>query len=353
MTKAAELAKMGEVITNSQIGGRRNVIINGGMTIAQRSTSSTSTGYASLDRFNVNSGNLDELAFTQAQVDDAPDDSGLKKSFKFTVTTAESALSAGEFIRVFQSVEGQDIQHFKWGTSSGEEVTASFYVKSSITGTFACSIYVFDANVIMNKPYTISSADTWERKTLTFPAYTAGGSKTPTNDSTAGIYLQWGLLAGDSYNTLVTDWTAYGSGENLLGGQTANVGAVNSTTWQITGVQLEVGSVATPFEHRSVGEELVLCSRYFYKSGILSLSIANASSTGYSFREERTQIHTFPTVMNSAPSITLVENAKALTAGSVTTYANTDIVMIKPTNYAGDLPSGNYWYGGYTADAEI
>tara|TARA_B100000886_G_C20401758_1_gene482913 strand:+ start:406 stop:1536 length:1131 start_codon:yes stop_codon:yes gene_type:complete len=250
-------------IGGHQIGGRRNIIINGGMQVAQRGTSSTSSAYASVDRFAVSSGNLDNLAFTQAQVADAPDDSGLEKSFKFTVTTAESALSAGEFLRIYHPLEGQDIQQFKWGTSSGEQVTVSFFVKSSITGTFACSIYIFDANVIMNKPYTISSANTWEQKTLTFPAYTAGGSKVPANDNTAGIYLQWGLLAGSSYNTLVTDWTAYGNGESLLGGQTANVGAVNSTTWQITGVQLEVGSQATPFEHRSFGEELALCQRYF------------------------------------------------------------------------------------------
>jgi hypothetical protein len=331
MTKAAELAKMGEVLTNSQIGGRRNIIINGAMQVAQRGTSSTSSGFASVDRFSVSSNNLDDLAFTQAQVDDAPDDSGLKKSFKFTVTTAESALSAGEFLRIYHGIEGQDIQHFKWGTSSGEKVTISFYVKSSITGTFACSIYIFDANVIMNKPYTISSANTWERKTLTFPAYTAGGSKTPANDNSAGIYINWGLLAGSSYNTLVTDWTAYGSGESLLGGQTANVGAVNSTTWQITGIQLEVGEQATPFEHRSFGEELALCQRYFWQVDGAGTEYATMGAGGMYNTSAYLGALQLPVAMRARPSFSLSDSLSSTNFSVVTGGQVRAISGITPT----------------------
>ena len=282
--------------------GRRNLIINGSMQVAQRGTSSTSLSYQTVDRFAVDQTQLDNLTLTQAQVADAPAGTGLKKSFKFTTTAAETAVASNEYLRVYHAVEGKDVQRFEWGTSTGKEVTVSFYVKSSITGTFACSIYINDADVIMNKTYTISSANTWERKTLTFPAYTAGGSAVPTDDTTAGIYLNFGLLAGSGYNTQINDWTAYGGGTNLLGGQTANVGAVNGTTWQLTGVQLEVGSVATDFEHLSFAEELLLCQRYYY-----SFKTDNQNGLLLCHQDRNTDTYigqvVMPTEMRAAPTV--------------------------------------------------
>tara|TARA_B100000035_G_scaffold104950_1_gene89041 strand:- start:108 stop:1172 length:1065 start_codon:yes stop_codon:yes gene_type:complete len=329
--------------------GRRNLIINGSMEVAQRGTSSTSTGYQTVDRFSVSTNALDELAFTQAQVDDVPAGTGLKKSFKFTVTTAESALASDEFVRIYHAVEGKNLQRFEWGTSTGKEVTVSFYVKSSITGTFACSIYIFDANVIMNKPYTISSANTWERKTLTFPAYTAGGS-TPADDTSPGIYLNFGLLAGSSYNTQINDWTAYGSGANLLGGQTANVGAVNSTTWQLTGVQLEVGSTATDFEQLTFAEELQLCQRYYQQ---ITHHANDVIRGGYGLTAEYWQVQ-LPVQMRAAPSSSLKSGTVAYSnCSSFLYYTNANNTTNNTVTAFVDPNDNTYFYLYPTSAADL
>ena len=326
--------------------GRRNLIINGSMQVAQRGTSSTSLSYQTVDRFAVDQTQLDNLTLTQAQVADAPAGTGLKKSFKFTTTAAETAVASNEYLRVYHAVEGKDVQRFEWGTSTGKEVTVSFYVKSSITGTFACSIYIFDANVIMNKPYTISSANTWERKTLTFPAYTAGGSAVPTDDTTAGIYLNFGLLAGSGYNTQINDWTAYGGGTNLLGGQTANVGTVNGTTWQLTGVQLEVGSVATDFEHLLFGEEIGLCQRYY--------QLSHANGQGYVNGNQHVGLRgTYRTEMRAAPTVTLTLNASNQNnmSGSPSVHINTKHGYY---GYITANSAGNYYfYYDSVSEAEL
>ena len=326
--------------------GRRNLVINGSMQVAQRGTSSTSTGYQTVDRFSVGQGNLDNLTFTQAQVDDAPAGTGLKKSLKFTVTAAETAVASDEYLRVYHAVEGKNLQQFEWGTSTGKQVTVSFYVKSSITGAFGCSIYIFDANVIMNKPYTISSANTWERKTLTFPAYTAGGS-TPADDTTPGIYMNFGLLAGSSYNTQINDWTAYGSGANLLGGQTANVGAVNGTTWQLTGVQLEVGTAATDFEHLSFAEELQLCQRYYQQ---ITHDADNVIRGGYGLTSEYWQVQ-LPVQMRAAPSSSLKSGTVAYSNCSGFTYYTSASTVTNNTVTAFLDPNDNTYFYEYPTSA--
>ena len=183
-----------------QLSGR-NIIINGGMTIAQRQVQSTNAadGYRTLDRFFHELKNAtDNLTYTTEQVTDAP--SGFSKSLKLTVTTAESALAADEFGRIYYVAEGQDLQRIGYGTSACKEVTLSFYVKSSITGNFSASIYLAaSGGVISSQAYTINSANTWERKTLTFPTYTTANVP---NTNAAGMYLNFGLFAGSNYNTL-------------------------------------------------------------------------------------------------------------------------------------------------------
>ena len=336
----------------SEAGGRRNLIINGSMQVAQRpggDTPTTSSGYY-VDMFTVNPANLDNLTFTQAQVADAPAGTGLKKSLKFTVTAAETAVASDEFIRIYHAVEGKNVQRFEWGTSSAKEVTLSFYVKSSITGTFACSIYIFDANVIMNKPYTINSANTWERKTVTFPAYTAGGSAVPTDDQTAGIYINFGLLAGSSYNTQINDWTAYGSGANLLGGQTANVGAVNGTTWQLTGVQLEVGSAATDFEQLTFAEELQLCQRYYTQ---ITHNANDVIRGGYGLTAEYWQVQ-LPVQMRAAPSSSLKSGTVAYSnCSSFLYYTNANNTTNNTVTAFVDPNDNTYFYLYPTSAADL
>ena len=255
MSKAAELAKMGEVLTNNQVGGRRNLMINGGMQVAQRGTSFTSiggtAGVYSIDRFRygftMNSGRL-----TITQSTDSPN--GFANSFKVDITTAESSLNAASGAAISQFFEGQDVQKFKKGTSDAEQYTLSFHVKSNVTGTYIVELFDQDNTRQVSKSYTIDSANTWEKKTLIFPADTTGAFD---NDNALSFIAQWFLASGTNRTsgTLNTSW-ASSTDANRAVGQT-NLFSSTDNEWYITGVQLEVGSVATPFEHRSFGEELV------------------------------------------------------------------------------------------------
>jgi len=275
MTKAAELAKMGEVLTNSQIGGRRNIIINGAMQVAQRGTSTTlahdgtTDGY-SPDRFRFTMGGTHEqLDGTVAQVADHPT-SANGKSLKWTTGTAESSYDADEYVYIVQKIEAQNLQHLRYATSNAETVTLSFYVKSSITGTFAVGFYKPDTSTrIFNKTYTIDSANTWEKKTLTFVGDTDSGAGI-VNDNGTGLYVSWHLSAGTNIKGggSVGAWKNYSGLTDWADGQATNaIMTTASATFQITECQLEVGSQATPFEHRSFGEELALCQRYYTREG--------------------------------------------------------------------------------------
>ena len=263
MTKAAELAKMGEVLTNSQIGGRRNIIINGAMQVAQRGTSFTGVGNGDngyyLDRFEFVESGSPNGEFTITQASDGPD--GFANSIKFDCTTAESSLGESERIRFRQQIEGQNLQHLKKGTSSAEKITLSFYVKSNLTGTACVQVYDSDNTRHISKSYTIDSANTWEKKTITFNGDTTG---TLDDDNSDSLWIQFMLQAGTNFSsgTLATSWESY-TAANSAAGQTINIASSTDNNFFITGVQLEVGEQATPFEHRSYGEELKLCNRYY------------------------------------------------------------------------------------------
>jgi len=247
--------------TTKKIGTNKNLIINGAMQVAQRGTSNTGlNGYGSVDRFFPEKHNIDNLAGTQQQVtvSDLP---GFTKAFKLDLTTQESALASDEYFAIIHRIEAQNLQHLAYGTSSATEITLSFYVKSSHnTGNFAVSIFQHDNSRLVSKTYTISSTNTWERKTLTFPAQTSGIIN---NDNGRGLDINWFLAAGGNFTSSdTTSWSAY-SDAGFAYGQTAN--CIGQTgTFEITGVQLEVGSVATDFEHRSFNQELSLCHRYYY-----------------------------------------------------------------------------------------
>ncbi len=298
MTKAAELAKMGEVLTNSQIGGRRNVIINGAMQVAQRGTPSTSTGYQTIDRIQFLTNNTDNFAFEVSQSSTAPD--GFSLSQKLDCTTAESSLDADELVRFLYKIEGQDIQHFNYGSSASEEVTVSFYVRSNVTGVYTVEFRLNAAGTsTITKQYTISSANTWERKILKLPTNTATSID---NDATNGLEISFCVAAGSNFTTgsLGTSWATTATSSRYAG-QAANIMSSTDNEWYITGIQMEVGSVATPFEHRSFGEELALCQRYYYRR------VTDTSSQYLcdAFTTSSTQIVglvQFPVEMRAAPT---------------------------------------------------
>tara|TARA_Y100001937_G_scaffold102331_1_gene140693 strand:+ start:208 stop:1323 length:1116 start_codon:yes stop_codon:yes gene_type:complete len=304
MTKAAELAKMGEVLTNSQIGGRRNLIINGAMQVAQRSTSSTgvtSNGYHACDRMNLEISSLGTHTVTQETLTSgAAYLAGFTKAFRVDCTTADASPAAGDYMVFQQKIEAQNLQQLAFGTSDAKSLTLSFYVKSNKTGTYEIMHFVSDGTRQVNSTYTINSANTWEKKILSIPADTGG---TINNDNGEGwrslFYLGRGSdRAGGS---TPTSWQAYAIA-NEAPSQTVNIADNTANDWAITGYQLEVGSQATPFEHRSFGEELALCQRYFFKSGKGESQYA-AFAQGWATASTAGTAHVaFPVEMRAEPS---------------------------------------------------
>jgi len=260
MTKAAELAKMGEVLTNSQIGGRRNLIINGSQIIAQRSTSETgvggSTGYHTVDRFIIEAGHT-AGRFTMEQVADVHD--GFSYATKLSCTTADTSIGADEYTTFTQRIEGQDLQHLKKGTSDAEKVTVSFYVKGNASATYTVELRDNDNGRFNSQEFPVTTD--WVKITRTFVGDTTGSFD---NDNALSLKLNFWLHAGSAYTggTHVSNTWGTTSNQRVGDNQTSFFDST-SRTFFITGIQLEVGSVATPFEHRSFGEELKLCNRYY------------------------------------------------------------------------------------------
>ena len=299
MTKAAELAKMGEVLTNSQIGGRRNIIINGAMQVAQRATSSTSTGYATVDRIMVRTNNLDQLAFTQSQSSTVPSGEGFSNSFKFEVTTQETALSGGEYANIQHRIEAQNLQSLAYGTSNAKKATLSFWVRSSLTGKYSVLFFAEDDTRSNTQSFTISSADTWEHKTITIDGDTTGVID---NDNGAGLNINFILAAGSDYaGTPHSGWGAYANTDDFAFSDQVNFIA-QTGTFYLTGLQFELGSQATPFEHRSFGEELQLCKRYFHKTG--GTAYCNIGTVTNYTSGAMLGPYKHPVEMRSAPSVT-------------------------------------------------
>ena len=243
---------------NRQQGGRRNLIINGAMQVAQRGTSFTGVTGSSyqLDRFKWETNTEDTATIEQST--DAPN--GFANSYKLTITTAETTIDSGEYASISQYMEGLNVQQLKYGASGAENITCSFWVKCSETGTATVALYQDDANQYISQSYTIDSANTWEYKTVTFVGNTGTAIN---NDNTIGLRLQFNVAGGSNYTGGSSN--VWGTSANFQSGQTINLIETVNSTFQITGVQLEVGTVATPFEHRSFGEELALCQRYFQK----------------------------------------------------------------------------------------
>ena len=300
MTKAAELAKMGEVLTNSQIG-RKNIIINGAMQVAQRSASVTglgaASGYFTLDRFNmeVNSTSAGRFTMSQSAVTDL---NGFSNALKVDCTTADTSIAAGEILMIEQFVEGLNCQQLKASSTSTNAFTLSFYAKSNANRVIASEIRMTEGtNIHASKVHTIGTS--WARYTMTIPA---ASSTEIDNDNTLAIQINFiihggatftgGTIAGTTLTTLTQANRAAGIG---------SIFASTDNTLEITGLQLEVGSQATPFEHRSFGEELALCERYYFQK-----IKGNDEPLGVGVYKSSSQIRVnveFPTEMRSDPTV--------------------------------------------------
>ena len=284
----------------------KNIIINGDMSIAQRGTTATGlgngdSGYPTVDRWKFLESGSPTWEFTQTQSTDVPTGQGFATSLKMDCTTADASLATSDMCRIQQSFEGQNLQYLKFGTSSAQSTTVSFWVKSNKTGDYNVSLFNNDQSRIIGNTYTINSADTWEKKTLTFAGDTAGAFD---NDNNNSLSLWWGLLGGtDRIGGDSSSWSSIDNNE-IFAGQTVNLADSTSNEWYITGIQLEAGTTASDFEFLPYDVNLQRCQRYFVKfTGIA----ADQTTLGSGFINATNQgsfAVALPNFMRAAPTLT-------------------------------------------------
>jgi hypothetical protein len=279
----------------------RNIIINGDMSIAQRSTSVasiTGSGYYTVDRWNMALTGLG--TWTQSQSTDVPTGQGFAKSLKLDCTTANASPSASDNILIIGKFEGQNLQYLKKGTASAQSLTLSFWVKSTKTGTFIAEIRDFDNTRAISKSYTVNVTNTWEKKTITYEGDTTGAFD---NDNGSSLQLQFWLGAGTNFTsgTLATTWGSRTLANVAVG--VANIADSTSNEWYITGVQLEAGTTASDFEFLPVDVNLGRCQRYYYGHAIGSDTFKLIGSLSYYSSSYTVAVVHFPTSMRTKPSL--------------------------------------------------
>jgi hypothetical protein len=293
-----------------------NLIINGAMQVAQRGTSAVAAGagtYPSIDRFKAWDSNTG--AFTVEQSTVAP--AGFTTSLKAQVTTAATSLSSSHYAQLSQQIEAQNLQSLVYGTNDAKTTTLSFYVRSNKTGAYGITIYKQDSTAyLFSKSFTIDSADTWERKSITITpdSNIKASAGAIANDNGIGFYVFWNLAQGSNYTTATDNtWSSNTSHYS----DTSQVNWMDSTSnnFYLTGVQLEIGSSATPFQHEDIGTTLRKCKRYYVKDA--SVIVRNQEGSGQFF-----QWLEFPVEMRAAPTVTVsnptYSNANTLYAFNAT-----------------------------------
>ena len=257
----------------------KNIIINGDMSIAQRGTSTSSVtgdGYYTVDRFNLDLNTLG--TWTQSQSTDVPTGQGFATSLKMDCTTANASPSANDKLVIEQSIEGQNLQYLKKGTSSAESLTLSFWVKTNKTGTYTLELLDNDNSRSFSQTYTVSSADTWEKKTLTYAGDTSGAFG---NDNGSSLQCNFYLGAGSSF-TSGTFQDSWGSKvkANRVSSSQVNLADSTSNEWYVTGVQLEAGTAASDFEFLPVDVNTTRCYRYYQKSYSYNVVVGTNTTNG-------------------------------------------------------------------------
>ena len=326
----------------SEASGRRNLIINGAMQIFQRATAATAAGtsYSTVDRFKPDTST--DGAFTTEKSTDNPFGTG--SSLKAQVTTADTSLAATQYARILQNIEAQNLQHLLYGTSSAKTLTLSFWVKSSKTGIYSITLRKPDNTAYhFTHEYTISSANTWEKKVITITP-TAGSTSFITasagaiaNDTGLGLELSFALGQGSTY--------AIGT-SNTWSSNTATYASSNQVNWMdntsnnfyLTQVQLETDSL-TEFEHRSFAEELELCKRYFERIDSLSSS-SSIIGVGFQYNNDPQSIYESKfTEKRATPSLAVsnVSHLQRIRAGTSGVNSNITGLSFNVTNKIGTL----------------
>jgi len=316
------VSRINEAGLNVNQYGNRNVMINGAMNVAQRGTSATGLGgnadsYHTIDRFKLGVEGTTAGRLTMTQDSSAP--SGFANCLKLACTTADTSIGAAELMALSQIIEGQDLQRFAKGTSDAKPFTVSFYVKGNASATYVCELFDGDNSRHVCKTFSVTTD--WTRVELKFPADTTGAFG---DDNGASLYLQIFLHAGSNFTsgTLPATWASKTNANRAVG--CGSLFDSTSRTFFITGVQLEVGDTATDFEHRSFGDELQRCLRYFY---LLTSAGANGSYFRYcnGFMYDATSCEarlSLPVEMRAVPTLTktgtiaVYDGANVLNAGS-------------------------------------
>ena len=344
----------------TQGASRKNLIINGAMQVAQRGTTGTlnngGSGFHSADRFYSAEEGGFTGAFTVSNDTDSP--KGFSNSTKWECTTADTSLAADDTFFMDYKPEAQDLQHLNYGTSDALQMTMSFWIKSNKTGTYVIWLYQYDDNRHVQMQYTINTADTWEYKTLLVPADTTGVID---NDTGAGLALRFIMGAGSTWTsgTAPTTWASLVTANRYVG-QTVNLADSTANYMNITGLQLETGSVATDFEHRSFGEELALCQRYYSRT--TALSGLSGCVVFYAFDSNESWGGVFfPVTMRTTPTITVYNNAG--TSGGIHRIGSPDLTgvtvnRISTTGFSqivknGALLADDIYACTYTAESEL
>jgi hypothetical protein len=314
-------------INSGPIGQYRNRIINGGMDIDQRNagaavTLNNSNSYIS-DRWECFAqGGSGTGTATVQRVADAPP--GFAYSLKYTVTNAKSPATSDDF-EVGQRIEGQNVMDLAYGTASAKTTTLSFWVKSSLTGTFSASLRTFGSSGIRSYifTYTINSANTWQYVTITAPGDTGQSFYT---DNSNGYQITFDLGSGSSSQTSTLN--SWQNGNFLRSTSSVNLISTLNATYQITGVQFELGTTATPFERRAIGQELLLCERYYYRYvSPASNNLVGAWGGYYSTTALRVWTP-LPVQMRTSPTLTIESNLyDRVGNGSQTSTSNTNIFV--------------------------
>jgi len=291
------VSRINEAGLNVNQYGNRNLIINGAMQVSQRGTSfatqTSGTNYYT-DRWAINFSSIG--TWTISQSTEAP--SGFGYSLKADCTTADASPAASDNIHIITKLEGQNLQALDKGSSSAKSCTLSFWVKSNKTGVGQCNLRDIDNDRMISATYNINAADTWEHKTMTFAGDTTGSFD---NDNAASLQIEWWLDSGsnNTSGTVQTSWAARNIADRAAG-LTLSLADSTSNEFYLTGVQLEIGDTATDFEHRSFGDELARCQRYYTKFLVTSnysyygSGIADAATSARIFKS-------FPVEMNHAP----------------------------------------------------
>ena len=313
----------------------RNLIINGDMSIAQRGTSTTgvtnASGYYACDRWLFAEEGFQTPAFTISQTTDVPSGQGFVNSFKIDCTTADTSLSADNLGAIQQRIEGQNLQHLKFGTSSAESTTLSFWVKSTKTGTYQVNMRNQDNASMFSQTYTISSSDTWQKVTMTFTGDTGNAFS---NDNGESIRLEWLLYVGTNYTsgTFASTWSD--NLNNSARGVNHGVNFADSTSneWYITGVQLEVCTTASDFEFLPHDVNMQRCMRYLQHTPFITgansmtaptnegIEIMGARHKFADVHGFRSQTITHYVPMRTQPTITFYNPANSGTTGQFRLY---------------------------------